>query len=108
MPFRFDSIDQFPTGQRGFGGTDKIGSIEGQRRLDASTWERVKRVWDLRHPHGKTLDDHISVEWFQYVARGKGMINPSILVRMKTRQVLLANVNHLQRNPIRSCRSLNR
>ena len=36
------------------------------------------------------------------------MINPSILVRMQTRQVLLANVNHLERNPIRSCRSLTR
>lgn len=79
----------------GFGGTDKVGPIESQLRLDARTLEGAKEAQDLRHPHGKAFDDYISIKRFQYVTRCKRMINAGIFVWMQTRQVLLANVNHL-------------
>lgn len=50
---------------------------------------------DLRHRHGKALDNDIVVEGLEKVFRCQGVVHSGVFVVVKTFQLLLTNVNHL-------------
>ena len=63
-------------------------------------------ILHLRHRHGKAFDNDIVVEGFEQVFGRQRVVNSSVFVGMKTLQVLLPNVNHLDfwmMNGIQSC-----
>lgn len=69
--------------------------------LRDSVWTRLahtqinmsKRV-DLRHPHGKALDDDMGVEGLHDVSRHQAVVDALILVLFELRQLVLSYVHH--------------
>jgi hypothetical protein len=49
---------------------------------------------NLRHAHGKEVDDEIGIEWLKYVARNQTMVHARVLVLLKLRELLLSNIHH--------------
>jgi hypothetical protein len=54
----------------------------------------VRYQEDLRHPHGKTFDDYVGVEWLEDILREQAMINARVLVLSELRQLVLSYVHH--------------
>jgi hypothetical protein len=49
---------------------------------------------DLRHPHGKTLNNNMGIERLHNITRHETVVNTLILVLVQLGQLVLPNVHH--------------